>query len=84
MQIDYRLGDDHDGSSSSSNSTATPGGGPNKKTMKRVQELFQTRLDYGHEDYFGKPWDEVVYENSPYFPGGRCALQAIFTFLTIE
>jgi len=25
----------------------------------------------GYDDFWGKAWEEVVYEGSPYFPGGR-------------
>ena len=95
MRIDYKLGDDDDDDDDAPTSPAAaaadddPSSRKKKKKKKTatkmmtVQELFQTRQDYGHVDCFHRPWDEVVCEHSPFFPGGRCALDATFTFLTI-
>lgn len=91
MQIDYKLGGDDDGGDGLISTTTIPGAGAagddkerRGRRLRRVQELFQTRLDFGHEDYFAKKWDEVICEHSPYFPAGVCILQASFTFLTID
>ena len=37
----------------------------------------------GHADYYGKPWEEVVYEGSPYFPQGKTYVDATFKDLLL-
>lgn len=37
--------------------------------------LFDGRLAFGTYDYFEKTWEEVVHENSAYFPGGQISIE---------
>ena len=37
--------------------------------------------DRGWRDCFERPWDEVVKEGSPYFPGGRMRVDVRFSLV---
>jgi hypothetical protein len=43
--------------------------------------LFEFGTSYGAEDFFEKPWDEVVREGSEYFPEGRMPVKVDVHFI---
>lgn len=47
--------------------------GPMENTWKN--KLFAEYNAWGHHDIFERPWEETVYEESPYFPNGRLTVE---------
>eukprot|EP00624_Nannochloropsis_granulata_P006579 evm.model.NODE_49489_length_41668_cov_28.749687.3 len=41
-----------------------------RKTTNYLGYLFNGKGGWGWPDFFGKPWEDVVFPNSPYFPDG--------------
>lgn len=41
-----------------------------------VNHFFNDSKGWGHEDIYGKPWEEVINEGSPYFPQGKSTIEA--------
>lgn len=49
--------------------------GPMENTWKN--KLFAEYNAWGHHDIFERPWEETVYEESPYFPNGRLTVEML-------